>query len=33
MPAAVAGIQGFEVEVVQSEPGTVSARAVDPEAV
>jgi hypothetical protein len=31
MPAAVASIQGFEVEVVESGPGIVSARAVDPE--
>jgi hypothetical protein len=33
MPAAVAGIQGFDIEVLESEPGSVSARAVDPEAV
>jgi hypothetical protein len=33
MPAAVAGIQGFDIEVVDSKPGNVSARAVDPEAV
>jgi hypothetical protein len=33
MPAAVAGIQGFDIEVLESEAGNVSARAVDPEAV
>ena len=33
MRATVAGIQGFEVEVVESGPGIVSARAVDPEVV
>ena len=33
MAAAVAGIQGFEVEVVESGPGIVTARAVDPEIV
>ncbi len=33
MAAVVAGIQGFQVEVVESSPGIVSARAVDPEVV
>jgi hypothetical protein len=33
MPAAVKGLQGFEVELVQSGPGVVNARAVDPEVV
>ena len=33
MAAAVAGIQGFEVQVTESGPGIVSAHAVDPEAV
>jgi hypothetical protein len=33
MAAAVAGIQGFDVHVVESGEGTVSARAVDPEVV
>jgi hypothetical protein len=33
MPAAVAAIPGFEIEVLGSEPGSVNARAVDPEAV
>ena len=33
MAAVVAGIQGFQVEVVESSPGIVNARAVDPEVV
>jgi hypothetical protein len=33
MPAAVSAIQGFEIQVVESGPGIVSAQAVDPEVV
>jgi hypothetical protein len=31
MPTAVAGVQGFEVEILESGPGIVSCKAVDPE--
>ena len=33
MPAAVTSVEGFGVEIVESGPGIVSARAVDPEVV